>query len=72
MISVTSAREAPQRTAAFKAIDTNADGKVDKPEYRAMLTTIGFPHRFDDFLTQIDTDKDGLITVEEYKANVEQ
>ena len=61
-----------QRTAAFKAIDTNADGKVDKPEYRTMLTTIGYPDRFDDFLAQIDTNKDGLITVEEYRANVEQ
>jgi hypothetical protein len=59
---------AEQRSAAFKAIDLDADGKLDKPEYQAMLTTIGYPERLDDFFAQLDADKDGRITSKEFET----
>lgn len=61
-----------QLKASFKGIDLNGDGKVDKPEYRTMLTTIGFAEMFDSLFAQIDDDKDGLLTAQEYEAHPEQ
>jgi len=58
-----------QRNAAFKAIDLNADGKLDKPEYGTMLTTIGYPERLDNFFAQLDADKDDLITAKEFETD---
>jgi hypothetical protein len=58
-----------QRAAAFKAIDLNADGKLDKPEYGTMLATIGYPERLDSFFAQLDADKDGLITAKEFETD---
>ncbi|MDP3737059.1 MAG: S41 family peptidase [Hyphomonadaceae bacterium] len=61
-----------QRQAAFKAIDLNADGKVDPPEYKTMLATIGVPDRFDDLFAQVDADKNGIVSLEEYRTSNEQ
>lgn len=60
---------AEQRAAAFKAIDLNADGKLDKPEYGTMLTTIGYAERLDNFFAQLDADKNGLITTKEFETD---
>ena len=60
---------AEQRAAAFKAIDLNADGKLDKPEYGTMLTTIGYPDRLDSFFAQLDANKDGLIIAKEFETD---
>jgi len=61
-----------QLKASFKAIDLNADGKLDKTEYKTMLTTIGYPELFDSLFTPIDDDKDGLLTAKEYEAHPQQ
>jgi len=58
-----------QRNAAFKTIDLDADGKLDKPEYKTMLTTIGYAERMDNFFAQLDADKDGLITAKEFETD---
>jgi hypothetical protein len=58
-----------QRAAAFKAIDLNTDGKLDKPEYSAMLTRIGYAERLDSFFGQLDADKDGSITTKEFERD---
>jgi hypothetical protein len=61
-----------QLKASFKAIDLNGDGRLDKTEYRTMLDTIGFAQMFDSLFTQIDDDKDGLLTAREYEAHPQQ
>jgi hypothetical protein len=61
-----------QLKASFKAIDLNSDGKADETEYKTMLEKIGLPQLFDSLFTQIDEDKDGLITAKEYEANPQQ
>ncbi len=58
-----------QRAAAFKAIDLNADGKLDRPEYGTMLTTIGYAPQLDNFFAQLDANKDGLITTKEFETD---
>jgi hypothetical protein len=58
-----------QRNAAFKAIDLNADGKLDKQEYQTMLTKIGYAERLDSFFAQLDADKDSLITSKEFETD---
>jgi hypothetical protein len=58
-----------QRNAAFKAIDLNTDGKLDKPEYQTMLTKIGYAERLDGFFAQLDADKDSLITAKEFETD---
>lgn len=61
-----------QLEASFKTIDLNSDGKADKTEYKTMLEKIGLAQLFDSLFTQIDEDKDGLITAKEYEANPQQ
>jgi hypothetical protein len=60
---------AEQRAAAFKAIDLNTDGKLSKPEYGTMLTTIGYAERLESFFGQLDADKDGLVTSKEFETD---
>ncbi len=63
-------RQTPeQRAAAFKAIDTNADGKLDRAEYGAMLTRIGYPDQLDNFFAQLDADKNGQIVEKEFETD---
>ena len=50
-------------------MDLNSDGKLDKTEYRTMLTTIGYAEMFDSLFSQIDDDKDGVLSVKEYEAH---
>jgi hypothetical protein len=58
-----------QRAAAFKAIDLNADGKLDKPEYGTMLIRIGYAEQLDSFFGQLDADKDGAIAIREFEKD---
>ncbi len=58
-----------QLKASFKRIDLNTDGKLDKAEYKEMLTTIGFPEMFDSLFATIDDNKDGVLTAAEYEAH---
>jgi hypothetical protein len=58
-----------QLKASFKAIDLNADGKLDKAEYKSMLERIGYPELFDSLFAEIDDDKDGVLTSTEYEAH---
>jgi hypothetical protein len=61
-----------QLKASFKVMDLNADGKLDKTEYKTMLDKIGYAELFDSLFTQIDDDKDGLLTAKEYEAHPQQ
>ncbi len=58
------------RQAAFKAADTDNDGKLDQAAYRKALAQLGFSDQFAPYWQQRDKDKDGFITAEEYKAPI--
>jgi hypothetical protein len=60
------------RMAAFTANDKNKDGKLDKTEYAALLTGFGAAQMADQLFGFRDTNKDGFISLEEYKASLPQ
>ncbi len=60
------------RMAAFTANDKNKDGKLDKAEYTALLTGFGAGQMADQIFGFRDTNKDGFISLEEYKAPMQQ
>jgi Ca2+-binding EF-hand superfamily protein len=53
-----------QVEARFKAADANKDGKLSKAEAKAKM-----PRIYSNF-DRIDTDKDGLVTLDQIKAAV--
>jgi Ca2+-binding EF-hand superfamily protein len=55
-----------QRFAAFTKHDANADRKLDRAEYRAVLSDLGFSAQFDTLWMQRDGNGDGFISAEEY------
>ena len=57
---------------AFKASDANGDGKLDRNEYKVLLTTLGFANQLDKLFAQRDLDKDGFVTAEEYQRQLPQ
>jgi Ca2+-binding EF-hand superfamily protein len=54
------------RMAAFKKHDKNTDGKLDKAEYLAVVTELGFAEMADQLFAQRDANKDGFVSAEEY------
>ena len=60
------------RMAAFKTNDKNTDGKLDKAEYTALLTQLGFAEMAEQLFTQRDANKDGFVSAEEYKTAIAQ
>jgi hypothetical protein len=55
-----------RRLGAFKPSDANGDGKLDKAEYKVLLTTLGAVNQLETLFPQRDTNKDGFVTAEEY------
>jgi hypothetical protein len=54
----------------FRAFDTNGDGSIDKGEFQAVLKTLGVEisdASFDEAFVALDLDKDGTITLGEFK-----
>jgi CubicO group peptidase (beta-lactamase class C family) len=58
------------RAAAFKAADTDDDGKLDRAAYRKALQQLGFADQFATYWAQRDKDGDGFISAEEYKTPI--
>jgi hypothetical protein len=56
-----------QRLAAFKAADTDNDGKLDKAGFKVSSTALGFGDMLDFLFTQYDADKDGFVSTEEVR-----
>jgi hypothetical protein len=54
-----------RRIEAFKPSDANGDGKLDKDEYKVLLTTLRSTLQVDTAFAQRDTDKDGFVSFEE-------
>jgi hypothetical protein len=57
----------PQRLAAFANNDTNKDGRLDRTEYNALLDELGFSGQLETLWPQRDRDRDGFVSIEEYK-----
>ena len=55
------------RIEAFKSSDANGDGKLDKEEYKVLLTTFGVANQLETLFAQRDANKDGFVSAEEYK-----
>jgi len=67
------AQDAPSddaRMAAFKKHDKNTDGKLDKAEYLAVVTELGFAEMADTLFDQRDANKDGFVSEAEYKPSI--
>jgi len=64
-------REAPglDEFKAFKAIDTNGDGLIDKKEAKAGVKLVSFDV---ETLQKIDLDKDGLISPQEFDDDISE
>jgi hypothetical protein len=54
------------------SISPGPDGKVSGFLNQSMLSRIGYLELFDSLFTQIDDDKDGLLTGKEYEAHPQQ
>jgi hypothetical protein len=61
-----------RRVEAFKPSDANGDGKLDKDEYKVLLTTLGFANQLETLFGQRDVNKDGFVTAEEYRNPLPQ
>lgn len=54
----------------FQSIDYNHDGKISKDELRSALRTAGLAvpnSSLDNFFTEVDTNRDGVISFEEWR-----
>ncbi|HEY0647854.1 serine hydrolase [Phenylobacterium sp.] len=56
----------PVRLAAFKANDRNGDGRLDAPEFRAMVASLGYAELAESMFAQRDVDKDGFVSAAEH------
>ena len=61
-----------KRDEAFTPSDTNGDGKLDKAEYKVLVTTLGFASQLETLFRQRDADKDGFVTAQEYTVALPQ
>ncbi len=61
-----------QRQAAFKAQDADGDGKLDKATYSRVLDVLGYANQLETLFAQRDVNKDGFVSVEEYKTPIPQ
>ena len=61
-----------QRVAAFRAVDTDHAGKLDRAAFRKALERLGFADRLDATFRQRDTNKDGFISEDEVRVNYQQ
>jgi CubicO group peptidase (beta-lactamase class C family) len=57
-----------QRLAAFKAADTDSDGRLDKTQFRASSTALGFGDMLEFLFAQYDADKDGFVSEAEVRT----
>lgn len=61
-----------ERLRAFTTHDANHDGRLDRAEYRAVLTQLGYASQLDTLFAQRDVDKDGFVSAEEYRTPIPQ
>ncbi|HEV7689493.1 MAG TPA: EF-hand domain-containing protein [Hyphomonadaceae bacterium] len=61
-----------RRVEAFKPSDANGDGRLDKTEYKVLLTSLGFANQLETLFGQRDLNKDGFVTAAEYKDELPQ
>jgi hypothetical protein len=59
------------RQAAFPAHDSNADGRLDKFEFYALLQTLGFADQIDTLFLQRDANRDYYVSLEEYRTPIQ-
>jgi hypothetical protein len=60
------------RLAAFRASDTDGDGRIDKAAYRVVLETLGFVDQLDSLFAQRDANRDGFISADEFRNPIPQ
>jgi calmodulin len=57
--------------AAFKAIDTNGNGEIDRNELKKGLSHLS-DTEISNIMKQFDVDKNGKISYQEFKQNIKQ
>lgn len=62
----------PAREAAFKAADTDNDGKLDREGFRRLLAQLGFADQLASNFAARDVNKDGIVTREEFLPRADQ
>mmetsp|Transcript_41139 Transcript_41139/g.132360 ORF Transcript_41139/g.132360 Transcript_41139/m.132360 type:complete len:237 (+) Transcript_41139:195-905(+) len=51
----------------FESVDTRGDGKLKTPELMHLLELVGVPRDVETFQQELDTDKSGFVSLEEFR-----